>query len=320
MNAENTSKYQVGFTDSEVVFDGAYAKVRITITDKDAITSVLDGVTPELSAGYEVVLDSTPGIAPDGTAYHVVQRQIEGNHIALTRIGRAGPNVKPHLDSNDAVAVATFDHQPATDRMAKITINGAEFEVSEAVAVAYTTDAQTQASKLDTANTTLTAVSAERDNLKTEKEVLQGTIDELRPRVDTLVGELDALKAAPVEHKDSDAVEAAVEARLELIESARPHLDSEFVFKGKGTREIKEAVLKAVHGDSLDLSAKSEVYVDARFDSVLDLLATADHTDSQRQTVAAALRGDSKEEPSKGRSAYIARLEGACTHSTNGGN
>jgi hypothetical protein len=50
-------------------------------------------------------------------------------------------------------------------------------------------------------------------------------------------------------------------------------------------------------------------------------LAGADHTSDQRQTVAAALRGDSKEQaPTKGRSAYIAGLENAWNQSAKGGN
>lgn len=44
----------------------------------------------ELSCGYSLDLDETPGTAPDGQHYDAVQRNIRYNHVAVVPRGRAG--------------------------------------------------------------------------------------------------------------------------------------------------------------------------------------------------------------------------------------
>lgn len=296
LNTTNTSQYQVGFTDNEIVFDGKYVRVRMTITDSEAIAAVESGATPEVSAGYQVDLDLTPGVTPEGHRYDAVQRCIRGNHVALTRKGRAGSNVKVHLDTNDAVALATDFSPTAKKPMAKINIAGAEFEVSEAVAVAYTAaqreDAASQQQKLDSVEQQNQALIAERDQLKEQLDILAGTSDELKARVDALTAELDEAKAARTD--SAVDVEALVAARLDLIQKAQPHLDAEFDFTGKSDREVREAVIKAVHGDSIELAERTDAYIEARFDAVVDLTSNLDSTIPLRQHLGAALRSDSE--------------------------
>ncbi len=48
------------------------------------------GDAMQLSAGYELDLDRTPGTAPDGRRYDAVQRNIRINHVAAVPLGRAG--------------------------------------------------------------------------------------------------------------------------------------------------------------------------------------------------------------------------------------
>ena len=308
LTSENTEKYQVGFTDSEVVFDGAFVKVRMTITKADAIASVLNGSTAETSAGYEVELEQSPGLTPEGNRYDAIQRKIEGNHVALTKRGRAGVT-KVHLDSDDAVAVATLTDNPATKNMAQINIAGAVYEVSEAVAAAYISAGRAQADefkqKLDSAEAEKVAVQAERDQVKANLEATAGTGDELRSRVDSLTAELaeakTAVEAAEAARNDSagEDINALVQARLELIQVANPHLDSEFDFAGKSDREIKEAVIKQVHGDSLDLAERDDTYVSARFDALIELADVVDSSVALRNRIAAAHRSDSDSAASK---------------------
>lgn len=325
LDATNTAKYQVGFTDNEIVFDGNYVRVRMTITDAEAIASVESETTSEVSAGYQVDLDLTPGVSPEGHRYDAVQRCIRGNHVALTRKGRAGSNVRVHLDTNDAVALAT-DLQPLAKKpMAKINIAGAEFEVSEAVAVAYTSaqreDAAQQQQKLDSFELQKEALVAERDQLQGQLEALAGTSDELKSRIDALTAELEEAKA---QRTDSGVdVDALVGARLELIQKAQPHLDSEFDFNGKSDREICEAVISAVHGDSIELTERSDAYVEARFDAVVDLAGSLDSTQLLRQQLSATLRSDSKRETMSkvdaARKAYLDGLGQAWKKSTKQG-
>lgn len=193
--------------------------------------------------------------------------------------------------------------------MAQINIAGAMYEVSEAVAAAYTSAQQAQASefqtKLDTADTEKRVLTAERDQLQAQLAAANGTVDELRPRVDSLSTELtearSALEEAEKARTDSaeQDIDALVEARLELRNLAAPHLDSDFDFTGKSEREIKEAVLKQVHGDSLDLSERDDVYVAARFDALVELADVVDSSAALRSRIASAQRSDNSDATSR---------------------
>lgn len=314
LNTENTSRYQVGFTDSEVLFDGKYVKVRVTITDAEAIASAESDETSEVSAGYQVELDLSPGVSPDGQRYDAIQRSIAGNHIALTRKGRAGAAVKLHLDAADAVAVPAAPQPLGQTSMAKIEISGAEFEVSEAVAVAYITaqrDFVSQSQqKVDAIEQTNAALETQRDQLQAQLEAAQGTGDELTARIDALTAELEQAKAARTD--SAGDLDARLDARLDLIDRARTVLDADFEFKGKSDREVHEAVILAIHGDSTKLDERTDAYVEARFDAVIDLAERRDSSLPLRQAVGSALRDDSTGKPGKvdgARSKYLEDLE-----------
>lgn len=57
-----------------------------------AMADSINAGKKELSAGYRCTYDWTPGTF-NGQAYDCVQRQIRGNHLALVRKGRMGPDV-----------------------------------------------------------------------------------------------------------------------------------------------------------------------------------------------------------------------------------
>ena len=103
----NAREYQRGSTGSEVVYDSGFVKGTVTLTDAAIISAVERGDAVELSLGYRVEIDHTPGVAPDGTRYDAVQRHISANHLAVTRQGRSngagapagGRRVALHLDS-----------------------------------------------------------------------------------------------------------------------------------------------------------------------------------------------------------------------------
>ena len=83
-------------------------------------------------------------------------------------------------------------------------------------------------------------------------------------------------------------------------------LDSEFDFAGKNAREIMESAIKAVRGDSLDLSARSDDYVEAMFDTLAES-ARSDSatTDELRKAVASIAT------PASAPSSYMERLQNA---------
>ncbi len=111
----NLSKVEVIKKDGEVMLKG-----RSTIMDLETIKKANQGKI-ELSAGYERELIEENGII-DGIEYQYVQRDIKGNHVALVTRGRCGKGCTLNLDSKGII------------NMAKITIDGAEYEVESHIA------------------------------------------------------------------------------------------------------------------------------------------------------------------------------------------
>lgn len=88
IDATNWRQLAVGTTGDEVLRDGEHLKVGLKITDIEAVRAIEAGKR-DLSVGYEADIDWQDGIAPDGTPYQAVQRNIRANHIAVVAQGRA---------------------------------------------------------------------------------------------------------------------------------------------------------------------------------------------------------------------------------------
>ena len=103
---ENWGAVAVGHVVGTPKADGNFLAADCVIARHDAIEKVTNGALKELSCGYEVELDPTPGTTPDGQRYDAIQRKIRGNHVALLPegAGRAGPDVKLRMDSKDGVS------------------------------------------------------------------------------------------------------------------------------------------------------------------------------------------------------------------------
>jgi hypothetical protein len=83
---------------SNVRRDGDKIRARITVFDKSTIADMERGKV-QISAGYKVELDRTPGVTPDGQRYDAIQREIFYDHAALVHSGRAGAEVRARMDS-----------------------------------------------------------------------------------------------------------------------------------------------------------------------------------------------------------------------------
>jgi hypothetical protein len=81
-----------GTIGSEVEFLAPYLVADLCIWDADAIAGVETGTVRELSASYRYRADMTPGMY-EGQRYDGVMRDIQGNHVALVKSGRAGSDV-----------------------------------------------------------------------------------------------------------------------------------------------------------------------------------------------------------------------------------
>jgi uncharacterized protein len=310
LDSANTKDYQIGFSGTEVVYDNGFVRAVMTITDQDAIEKIIKGDAKEVSAGYRVSFDPTPGVAESGENYDGIQRMIDGNHIAVVRRGRAGPQVKLHLDRLDAAdpSLLSIDEEPSMT--AKVNFDGAEFEVSESVALAITKERDDAKMSYEDMKKKYDAMMSEASKMKEEMDAMEkemkGKMDAAEGRADALEQELEAVKA-DLEAAKQVNVDSLVEERIALIDKARTSLDSEFDFAGKTAREIMEASIKAVRGDALDLSERSDDYVQAMFDTLADAAPRSDSaaTDELRKAVAALAT------PVAAPSSYMDKLQNA---------
>ena len=81
-----------GTVGSEVAFEAPYLVADLCIWDSEAIAGVETDTVRELSASYRYRADMTPGVY-EGARYDGVMRDIQGNHVALVKSGRAGSDV-----------------------------------------------------------------------------------------------------------------------------------------------------------------------------------------------------------------------------------
>lgn len=349
LNSENVSDYAVGHIGEQVHFDGTYVTANVAVLHKDAVAKVKAGEIRELSCGYQVAWDPTPGRTDDGTHYDGCQRQIVGNHLALTKKGRAGPEVRLLMDSAEDVAVAvqrldecgcdsfqagdececqTTDETPTTRRkrkkMARLTIDGAEFEVDDAVAAAVAASQRADAAEKEALQHELEqlredakkAAKPDPDEDMEEDEDLYESEEEeddedLMPmgkkgrkdkkaakcdsdaeyegRIDALYAYIDELEAKLNDggRIDSDDFEVAVDERVDLIRKAEQILGSDYDYRGRSNREIMVDALSATF-DSADLDERSDDYVAAKFDTLLELQHRTDSVRSLERAIAAS--------------------------------
>lgn len=309
LDSSNTKDYQIGFTSTEVVYDNGFVRAVMTITDKDAIERIMRGDAKEVSAGYRVNYEAIPGVTDSGENYDGIQKDISGNHIAVVRRGRAGPQVKLHLDRLDAADPSLFTPIEEPSMTAKVNFDGAEFEVTESVALAITKERDDAKMSYEDMKKMYDGMMAKASKMKEEMDAMQkemkGKLDAAEGRADALTEEVDSLKGEVSEAQKMN-VDSLVEERIALIDKARPSLDSAFDFTGKTAREIMETSIKAVRGD-VDLSDRSDDYVTAMFDTLAESTPRGDSaaTEELRKAVASLVS------PMSAPSSYMDKLQNA---------
>ena len=309
LDSENTKDYQIGFTGSEIVYDNGFVRAVMTVTDRDVIERIMHGDVREVSAGYRVNYDPTPGVTDSGEHYNGIQTEISGNHVAIVRRGRAGPQVKLHLDRQDAADPSLFPTKESHTMTAKVVFDGAEFEVSESVALAITKEREDASMSYKDMKMKYDKLMKEAEDMKAKMADMEHGMkekeDSLEGRSDALQEQVDSLKAELEEAKQGN-IDSIVAERLALIEKAKPVLDAEYAFAGKADREVMVDAIKTVRGDSVELDGRSDDYVLAMFDTIAETAAThVDSTEDLRKAVAAAAA------PASAPSSYMDKLQNA---------
>lgn len=252
VNAQNYKKLTIGSMISEGKQDGDYVRVEMMIQDAESIAKAEKGGICELSLGYRVTLDETPG-EYNGERYDAIQRRPVINHVALVPRARAGKMARLNLDAGDAHQIT---EDCMSDKLSRVRLDtGIEYDAAPEVVHA-----------LDKLRDDAAVLKTQAEAHKADAEKLAGERDTLKARVDGFAAELAQVKADAL-----DAARAEIKARAELEKAAEGF---KIDHAGKSDREVKEAVIKSVRADA-DLSGKSDEYVQAAFDMSVSMKADA---------------------------------------------
>jgi hypothetical protein len=268
VTAKNAKRLSVGTMQGEGKQDGDNVIAPIIVHDGEMIDKIMNEGKRELSLGYKVDLEETPGVW-NGQEYDAIQRNIRINHLAIVPRGRAG-NARLNLDRHDAVLFNPEEENAMPENLSRIRLDsGLEYQAAPEVVV-------------------------EVEKLRNDKAELTTHVDELQKQLDTVAAERDTLKSQ-VESTDKVRSDALAAARAEV--KARAELDKVAeTFKVDGARktdrEVKELVIKSMRADA-DLSGKSEDYVNAAYDMTVALKSDFAMA-AQRQ--AGTPRNDGKED------------------------
>ena len=307
LDALNTKDYAVGFTSADVSYSDGFVESTLTVTDKETIDSIMRGDVREVSCGYRVDYSPEPGITPDGQHYDGIQRNIRGNHVAIVNRARGGAQVRLMLDSADA-AVEDLLSSTGVKMTANIAFDGVSYEADAALAAAITAEREDAKGSYADMKRQYEDAMAQAEKLKSEMDAMEkemkGKCDSAEGRADALAEQVEELTAELAAAKEIN-LDSMVEERVALIEKAKPVLDAAYAFAGKTAREVMVDSIKAVRGDELDLSEKSDDYVQAMFDTLSEGRKDSATTDELRKAVASIAS------PKSAPSSYMDMLQNA---------
>lgn len=279
VNSDNARGVVVGAVSGSGERSDAAVVVPLTIYDKEAIEAAKAGRAGELSVGYttedvniagwgsnetgEYKLDgeyeSQDDIPPEWVRFDALQTNIVVNHVALVYKGRAGV-AKLNFDAQQENPYTTdvdINKEDKQEMTVKIKLDSAqEFEVEPEIA-----------SHIEALNAKADTAIAERDALKA--------------KVDSMPAEIE--KAVAKAKADADALAALVAVAAEAGVKA----------DGLDAKGIKVAYVKEISG--LDVSEKSDAYIDAAF----DIAKESDKMAEVRKATTASDKSDGAHEPKK---------------------
>jgi len=99
---ENVDKYTKGHCTERVEVNRDMVETDLIIEHQDAIDEVEKNNLRDLSCGYLADVEEEEG-EYNGAPYNFRQKNIRYNHLAIVRRGRAGPEVRLRMDSQDAI-------------------------------------------------------------------------------------------------------------------------------------------------------------------------------------------------------------------------
>jgi hypothetical protein len=291
LDAKNTKQFQVGYSGSQVRYTDGFVEVALTITDETAISRIERRDATEVSAGYRVDFDPTPGVTPQGEAYDGVQRNIRVNHIAIVPQGRAGPEVRlllDRMDASDAVAWGGSDIATPNEvkPMATIKLDGLEVELPADVAGAvqsHLMDIKRRSAELESQIQTLQgrtdSLQAELAETTTERDSANGRNDAMSEYIAELEQKVRDLEEG---RTDAASLDEAVNRRIALMQHVWPVVGDEFKFDGLSEREIYEAAFQQLF-EGRETTDMADDYLKGLVDGAIALHTTNEPTQADEE-------------------------------------
>lgn len=253
LNSENYRKYVKGsLGDSIEVSDETYLVANETVFDKSLIESLAKGDKREVSIGFECTIDETPGTF-NGEPYDVIQRNILINHIAHVANGRAGGEVRAHLDSLD-ISYQTIEEaiMPTTKEVKKDSSDATQVPAGQSPpANSQAENWLTQffqklmsmtSSPSPSAETVDAPKPNEMDSLKAQIDALTKENADLKKRLNPSTDKADQ---KPVQDSNEEIISKRTNERMKLVETAKAVI-KDFKHDGLTDREIRTHVIKAI--------------------------------------------------------------------------
>ena len=314
VSAENAKRLAVGYTGESVEQEMPYIIANVMVTDKDAVEEIKGKKKNELSLGYTTDLIPDSGTYY-GEPYEFRQTNIRYNHLALVDQARAGPEARIALDGEDAEEILKEEAEVANKKMRKVKIDAEEYMLEDDAANKFESlmkahqDLMGQHEALKGEHEKL---MAERDSLrdkdhhdpeavhhplendeigargKEEKDPIDsyGMQSHVKDYEKPTNMENHAVMSPKNEHYphdlphvskvDAAEIDRRVKDRVRLVKLSERYLD-----KGSLARldsltdmDIKKRIIQAAQPNA-QLDGKSEIYINARFDSVCEDLPGA---------------------------------------------
>jgi len=251
---ENAKALSIGSTGESPRQDGDNLLATVKINTADGIAAIQSG-RRQLSCGYKCLVVKADG-EYNGEHYTHAQRGIVYNHLALVDQGRAGAQASLRLDASDACMVEDTKEpgkEPAMpENLTEVRLDsGRSYQCAPEVA-----------DELTAVRERAGLAATKADEAIAAKDKLEGERDELKAKLD---------KAEKIDH--SAAIAQGVKDRIAVLSAAKSVLDEKAAEKldEMSDDEIRKAVIAKKH-DGIDLAEKSEEYIRARFDAIVEAI------------------------------------------------
>jgi hypothetical protein len=223
----------------------SYIDGQLTVMDKDLVSKLKDGKL-EISAGYYSDLEEEQGEYL-GVPYHFRQKNIQPNHVAIVSRGRCGGTCRI---INDYATIAD-ENQNKGGNMAIVKIGETEFDVPEEVAAKLAELQEALSGKEEEVET----MSEDMAETEKEKEAAVAMADELKEQVKTL------------KRSTRDSVVTGEAKKIVEVMKVADSMGIKCEINDEIT--MKKAVLTSKY-PTIDLSGKSNDYITARFDAMVE--------------------------------------------------